>query len=102
MQLGLFLLSLYSELFFDFFAALLLVDLIAARNFSLIVIVKLVHCVRVGVQNFDVVDIVVAEGFLNLVQKIETFLKLLIQLNVVNGLLHLCDFNVKLVFLLLN
>ena len=54
------------------------------------------------IQNLDVVHIVIAEGFLNLIQELKAFLQLLVQLNVVNSLLHFGDLNVKLLLLVLD
>ena len=85
----------------DLLTTLLFINLIGARDVRLEVIVKHVHGVRVRVEDLDVVDVIVAETFLNLVKQLEAVLKLLIQLHMVNCLLHLCNFLFELVFLVL-
>ena len=74
--------------------------MIAAGNVRLIVIVKLIHGVRVSIKYLDIVNIVVTERFLNLIEKFEALLQLLVQLDMVNGLLHFSDLYIELFLLL--
>jgi hypothetical protein len=56
----------------------------------------------VSVQNLDVIDIVVTETLLDLIEQVKALLKSFVQLNVMNSLLHLFNFNLKFVFLVGN
>ena len=94
-----FFLCFQAQFLFNLFLAVFFVDLIAASNVCLVIIVERVHCVWVRIQNLDVVDVVVAEGFLDLIQEFEAFLQFLVQLNVMNGLFHLCYLDIELLFL---
>ena len=76
----------------NFFTTFSLVDLVRASNVSLVVIVELVHGLGMGVQNLNVVHIVVSVALLDLIEELETLLQLLVQLNMVDGLFHLSDF----------
>ena len=55
-----------------------------------------------SVQNLDVIDIVVTETLLDLIEQVKALLKSFVQLNVMNSLLHLFNFNLKFVFLVGN
>ena len=102
LELLLLFLGLKTEFFLNLLTAVLLEDLVRASNISLEIVVELVHSVWVGVQNLDVIDIVVTETLLDLIEQVEALLKSFVQLNVMNSLFHLFNFNLKFVFLVGN
>ena len=52
-----------------------------------------------SIEDLDVVDVVVSKTLLDLVQQVEALLQLLVELDMMNRLLHLCDLDIKLVLL---
>ena len=51
------------------------------------------------IQDLDVVHVVVTIALLDVIEQAKAVLQLLVELHMMNGLLHLRDFNVELVLL---
>ena len=79
-----------------------LVNLECARHVCLIIVIELVHGTRLSIQNLNVVDVVVSVRLLDLVEETEAVLKLLVKFNVMNSLLHLGNFNIELLLLVID
>ena len=79
-----------------------LVNLECASHVCFIVVIELVHGTRLSIQNLNVVDVVVSVRLLDLVEETEAVLKLLIKFDVMNSLLHLGNFNIELLLLVID
>ena len=86
----------------NLFPSLDLVNLECARHVCFIVVIELVHGTGLSIQNLNVVDVVVSVRLLDLVEETEAVLKLLIKFDVMNSLLHLGNFNIELLLLVID
>ena len=86
----------------NLFPSLGLVNLECARHVCLIVVIELIHGTRLSIQDLNVVNVVVSVRLLDLVEETEAVLKLLVEFDVMNSLLHLGNFNIKLFLLVID
>ena len=88
--------------FFYFLTSVFIIHLKKLADISLKAIVKVVHSLRVTLDNLDVFDTVQTVSLLDLIENIETFLELLIQLHVMDGLSHFSDALLKVGLLIVS
>ena len=99
LELGLLFLGLEFQFLLDFFLARFFVDAERPTDVSLIIIIELIHGVWVILNDLDVSIIIVPVGPLNAIENVKAILQLFVELHMVDGVSHLVNFDLKLVFL---
>jgi hypothetical protein len=101
LQLSLFVFGLLLEQGLDGLPFVFIKHLVDAHRVGLKASVEGIHSLRVSIDDFDVLIVVISLSALDLVQKVETLLQLFVKADVMDGLSHFFHLFAQLVFLVL-